>query len=597
MGGGAAWYSAPGNPQVTPPPDLPRYAADMFAAPLKECDIVMKGGITSGIVYPYAILEMAKVYRFRSIGGTSAGAIAAALAAAAEYARTVRGDPGGFVRFQELCDEVPARLSTFFQPAARFAPLMTHLMRAQRWRRHAWAWAAPLAFPLTTVVGLGLGAGLMGFAEAGAAGIVLGAIVGAVVALVARVARLVLVTLPRSGFGLCTGLTTRGGAERGLTDWLHAAIQRVAFGDAGADRDPLTFGDLAGGDLAGTDGDARTIDLRMITTNLSMRRPHTPPVLGLSAGFDLGEWRALFPPGVMAYLDRATKPFRRAAWLRAFPDPRDLPILVAARMSLSFPLLFTAVPAYVRDYASAALLRATGGRPKIRKAPIWFADGGISSNFPIHLFDALLPSRPTFALSLDDLPAGAVGPERVFIPQGAGQGVGLPAREIGDLGGFVGSIFGAAKDWQDQLLATMPGQRERIAHVLLSPDEGGLNPSMPPALSRTLMHRGLTVGRAFADGALNFDEHRWRRALNVYEQLEGTTAATEARWRGGFGAWLLDYMGRPRSYKGVTGADRTRIHDRLGAFARLAERFAPPIANRDDKLPRPSGRLRIGPDY
>lgn len=43
-----------------------------------ECDLVMKGGITSGIVYPLAIAEIAKAFRLRSIGGTSAGAIAAA---------------------------------------------------------------------------------------------------------------------------------------------------------------------------------------------------------------------------------------------------------------------------------------------------------------------------------------------------------------------------------------------------------------------------------------------------------------------------------------------------------------------------------------
>lgn len=57
--------------------EFPVYTADMFASPSDECDIVMKGGVTSGIVYPSAILELARRYRFRSIGGTSAGAIAA----------------------------------------------------------------------------------------------------------------------------------------------------------------------------------------------------------------------------------------------------------------------------------------------------------------------------------------------------------------------------------------------------------------------------------------------------------------------------------------------------------------------------------------
>src|SRR5262249_35943726 len=54
----------------------------------RKCDIVMKGGITSGIVYPRAVSRLAKDYRFQSIGGTSAGAIAAAVTAAAEYSRS-----------------------------------------------------------------------------------------------------------------------------------------------------------------------------------------------------------------------------------------------------------------------------------------------------------------------------------------------------------------------------------------------------------------------------------------------------------------------------------------------------------------------------
>ena len=64
------------------------------SAPKEECDIVMKGGITSGVVYPLTVVELSKKYRLRNIGGTSAGALAAAITAAAEYNR----DGGGFQR-------------------------------------------------------------------------------------------------------------------------------------------------------------------------------------------------------------------------------------------------------------------------------------------------------------------------------------------------------------------------------------------------------------------------------------------------------------------------------------------------------------------
>src|SRR4026207_1123903 len=67
--------------------DSAAYPAD----PDKLCDIVMKGGVTSGVVYPQAICELATTFRFKNIGGTSAGAIAASATAAAEVARRPRG--------------------------------------------------------------------------------------------------------------------------------------------------------------------------------------------------------------------------------------------------------------------------------------------------------------------------------------------------------------------------------------------------------------------------------------------------------------------------------------------------------------------------
>lgn len=74
----------------------------------RECDLIMKGGITSGIVYPLAITEIARAFRLRSIGGTSAGAIAAAAAAAAELGRQrfqsgqLSSDPDGFAEIERL---------------------------------------------------------------------------------------------------------------------------------------------------------------------------------------------------------------------------------------------------------------------------------------------------------------------------------------------------------------------------------------------------------------------------------------------------------------------------------------------------------------
>ncbi len=65
----------------------------------------MKGGVTSGIVYPPAISELAKRFAFRNIGGTSIGAVAAALAAAAELGRRKQIE-GTFARLAAIPEEL-----------------------------------------------------------------------------------------------------------------------------------------------------------------------------------------------------------------------------------------------------------------------------------------------------------------------------------------------------------------------------------------------------------------------------------------------------------------------------------------------------------
>ena len=59
---------------------------------------------------------------------------------------------------------------------------------------------------------------------------------------------------------------------------------------------------------------------------------------------------------------------------------------VAARLSLSFPVLLSAIPLYDEQGTQH-----------------WFSDGGICSNFPLHFFDSPLPRWPTFGLDLQDV--------------------------------------------------------------------------------------------------------------------------------------------------------------------------------------------------
>ena len=90
-----------------------------------------------------------------------------------------------------------------------------------------------------------------------------------------------------------------------------------------------------------------------------------------------------------------------------------MPVVVAARLSLSFPLLFSAVPVWAIDYEAP--------RPKRCLKRCQLSDGGVSSNFPIHLFDAALPGWPTFGLWLDRRNPHWPD-ERVWLPYLHGQG-------------------------------------------------------------------------------------------------------------------------------------------------------------------------------
>jgi hypothetical protein len=92
----------------------------------EQCDLVMKGGITSGVVYPQAVLALKDRYRFRNIGGGSVGAVAAALTAAAELGRDKDDATGfnGMKNAQKKLAEERGFLQNLFRPPNTYKPLM-----------------------------------------------------------------------------------------------------------------------------------------------------------------------------------------------------------------------------------------------------------------------------------------------------------------------------------------------------------------------------------------------------------------------------------------------------------------------------------------
>ena len=75
--------------------------------------------------------------------------------------------------------------------------------------------------------------------------------------------------------------------------------------------------------------------------------------------------------------------------------------------------------------------------------------------------------------------------------------------------GFFGALFDTARNWGDTELMAMPGYRDRVVHVKLAEDEGGLNLSMPPKIIEAL-RRARRARRRTACRALCADPDRQR---------------------------------------------------------------------------------------
>jgi predicted acylesterase/phospholipase RssA len=492
----------------------------------RKCDIIMKGGITSGIVYPKAVCRLALEYRFHAIGGTSAGAIAAAATAAAEYGR-LKGTGTSFGELESLPETLAkevapgagSRLFQLFQPQPQTAPLFRTLTAGVRGERGIGGLVSAAVQNYVFRGLLGAAAVLLVPALLSVTGLLgwlpwlLLSLVGAAAGIALALVRDIREKVPANFYGLSTGM----GGDDALTPWLYDLLQRIA----GKPRsEPLTFGDLWGADPS-----RKEIDLQMMTTSLTRGRPYRLPFaeheerLFFFRREDLDE---LFPREVVDWMAEHGRPQsapRDDDEFLPMPLGKDLPVIVATRMSLSFPFLISAIPLQAIDYTRANV--------EPRPEPCWFSDGGIASNFPVHFFDAPLPGWPTFAINLryfEETP-----PKRVVMPQRNQDEIADAFHRFEKRGllGFARAIFDAMQNWQDNAQAKMPGFRDRIAHVCLGPDEGGLNLDMPETKMKEIAESGTRVGlllsRRFkprSQAKLNWDNHRWVRFRSMMASLE-----------------------------------------------------------------------------
>jgi len=647
--------------EATDPADLESADYTQVSA---DCDLVMKGGVTSGVVYPTAMCRLAQRFRFRGIGGTSAGALAAALAAAAQHERGPNHASSiGFQRLAAISRYLGTgkNLLNLFQPSPETARLFDlgitwinrpspFLLAAALIRGYAW-WVL-----LAAIVIAPLSKCFAAWRQDDIAAGILGAVVFCLAAacLVAwRVSVDVNEHVPDNDFGLCTGLIARRGAPRPLTPWLADRIDFVARRtqlESQPDNStlaPLTFGDLYGAPNPAQNPfpsgspllnalnatSQRVVNLEMVTTDVTAGRPYRLPFDDDDATkffFNADELARFFPGRVLKAMGEKSlrvtvaNPVkddqRERVDLIEFPSARELPVVVAARMSMSFPILFSAVPLYAvdRDAYKTWMTSANGDpakQPEFRKT--WFSDGGLSSNIPIHFFDAPIPRWPTFALNLRGFPRTHDGmpctlhenptpAEQVFLATKYD-----PDVELFDLRGgrrlfqFANSLLDAMRNWNDNTLMQLPGYRERTVEIAMSADEGGLNLTMQKPVLDSIMSRGIAAADLFRatfatpslEQSASWNDHRHLR-------LRASLLMQEEWTRRYALAWRLRIPGAPSFYDLVDGDNPVYSKAYAAAEKPSAHRFGSMFAAAPSKIdqgqtltnePWPATELRARP--
>lgn len=549
-----------------------------------DCDLIMKGGVTSGIVYPGAIGAITQRYRLRNIGGTSAGAIAAVAAAAMEYGLRSGRNHQAREQMMWLSRQTAQRTSTgrsflhaLFEAEPATAPIQHLLLPG----------AGGRLGPILRLFGPAIGGWLALVVAAGAlvalafalgprhwsvpAAALAGLLTALGVALVSAgsVLRRLLASMAGAivdnGLGLMTGMAASGArvdgkAVPGLTQWLHETVQSLAGRPGGAAADVLTFGDLWTVDSGSPPSarEPRDIDLVLVCTDLNRLQSVSFPFLPENHRlfYDPRVWARLFPADVLdamvpgawaiatdampAGLGYTADEVRAAAGdhgdlgqhLRLLPKGKDLPIIVGARASMAFPGLFTPLPMWLLRWV---------GKPEVPDerrpilSPVYLSDGGITSNFPIHLFDSAVPSRPTFALNLlypgddlsieeyRDLDAGRsrAVPGNVRTLGGTDERMAeadlvdlimpfansdqvkfykAPAsgNPVAQLAGLAMRVVETARTWADVSHFDQTGTRDRIIHIRLTGAEGGFNLDMDAATITSIDNKGTMAGTVLA---------------------------------------------------------------------------------------------------
>lgn len=367
-----------------------------------------------------------------------------------------------------------------------------------------------------------------------------------------------------------------------LFTWLSDRLDDLAGIAPSHDGAALTLGDLWCGSIgertpeqsarlrqAAIQPEQRVINLVLVTTDLSGRRPYRLPFLPADEAERVGGARFLFcqtclaglvPERVITQMIKSAPstdtdhscPRHPDGVLRELPDPWDLPVVFAVRLSFSPPGLLRAVPLYsitelrrTKRYDEWGRSRPDGAPPddshrreRTLARTHWFADGGLTSNVPVSYFDALLPRWPTFGINLEDADPDAAD-EVLRIPA---QDAAAPQRSwrgIDSLPNLLTTLLDGGLGWRDSAQADLPGFRGRVALIRRSAAERGDSFLLPQRTVLALALRGLQAGITLRDrftgsddlvpGQTQTDRYRWIRLRMALREYRGLSVEIGAR--------------------------------------------------------------------
>jgi predicted acylesterase/phospholipase RssA len=342
-----------------------------------------------------------------------------------------------------------------------------------------------------------------------------------------------------------------------LVEWVAERIDDLAGIPAGAERRALTFGDLWSGSIdergpaanarvrrAALEPEHRTINLVLVATDLSEGRAYRFPQAPAEHAERTGGARLLFcepclaavlPQRVVTQMVKSAPstdtdhycPRHSVGVLRELPEPWDLPVIAAVRMSGATPGLLRAVPLYTIDEAGPEAPAGAGTTVRTH----WFADGGVAGNVPVSYFDALLPRWPTFGVSVQGADDDVPGP-RLRMPAQDAAPARRTVRGLGSGVDLAAAVLDTVLGGRDATQAELPGFRGRLALVRRAAAERGRAFLLGDAAVLSLALDGLAAGTALRErftgsdddvpGQTQTDRYRWirlRMALREYRTM------------------------------------------------------------------------------